>query len=188
MAVDVLKREHTQWHMQRVTEHGVLQNSVMRILSSPRWWSFHFYWNVTRDGKILFTQSWRGNSSSCMKTVWDVKILHVMGSVATHGRTSNKLCGSGTQLSYSVWGEWESLARTRTNNYWWWMFYKFLQGRKKINANGLGKKSGIHIKWIQEWAIRQAGDVNSLLGLPQLSVHWIWSWRPQREVKYHSWH
>ncbi len=64
----------------------------------------HYYWRAMRDSGILFKWSWWGSNSSCVTTAWDVKSLYMLGSLTTYGRTSKKLHGSDTQLSYSVRG------------------------------------------------------------------------------------
>ncbi len=98
----------------------------------------HYYWNATRDDSMLFTWSRWGTNTLCITTGWDVKSLHVLGSSTTHGRTSKKFLGSGTQLPHSVWGGREWL--TRANNYRRLKLDPFSRARKKISKHSLEKK------------------------------------------------
>ncbi len=138
MAVDVLRRnnKYTQRQARRTIERD-RQNYAMHTYHSRRQLSSYYYWHATRGGGTFFIQSKNCNSSLCITTAWNAKRFHAMGSSTTH-RTSKKLHGSGTQLPYSVQGEWEWL--THGNNYRWWKLDQFLQTRKKIWEHSLRKK------------------------------------------------
>ncbi len=115
-----------------------LTNCGMCTHSSQGWLLSHCYWHVMRDGCTFFIRSRQGNNSSCITTARDVKSLCTLRSSTTHGRTSEKLLGRSTQLSYSVRGWWEWFSQA--NNYQWWKLDPFLWAIKKINEHAFEKK------------------------------------------------
>ncbi len=138
------------WRVWRAPKHDV-KNYAICMHTSRRQLSSLCYLLATRNGRVLFTQSWRSNNSSGITTAWNVKILHVMGSLKKSHENS-------TQLPYSVWGGWGWL--TRANNYWRWKLDPFLWARKKISEYGSEKKRGRSAKKTQEWVVYRTGDVN----------------------------
>ncbi len=78
IAVDVPRREnkHTQWRMQRATEHNVRLNCVMGTRSSWRPLLFHYNWYTRRNGSTLFTWSYWCNNALQLE-MWKVCTCYV---------------------------------------------------------------------------------------------------------------